>query len=111
MGLPNRLTLSLGQIKKCGLGNQARRPYQNFLVRPRIYSGFLEKKYNFKHFKMHKIRFFPQKNIIKKKEIYVPILPKVFRPVTRNTFFIWPQASAISSSFESSPRVFDLLTF
>ena len=41
-------------------------------------------------FKMHKITFFPEKKIFKKK--CVPTLPKIFRPVTRNTltFFIWP---------------------
>ena len=38
-----------------------------------------------------KLYFFPEKK--KKKKIYVPTLPKIFRPVTRNTliFFIWPK--------------------
>ena len=35
-------------------------------------------------FKMHKIILFPEKNI---KRICVPTLPKMFRPVTRNTLF------------------------
>ena len=34
-------------------------------------------------FKMHKMIFFQKKKIIKK--ICVPTLPKIFRPVTRNT--------------------------
>ena len=34
-------------------------------------------------FKMHKIIFFARKKIIKK--LCVPTLPKIFRPVTRNT--------------------------
>ena len=38
-------------------------------------------------FKMHKIMFFPEnKNNFKK---FVPTLPKIFRPVTRNTFFYY----------------------
>ena len=37
-----------------------------------------------KPFKMHKLYFFPEKKIIKK-NYYVPTLPKIFRPVTRNT--------------------------
>ena len=36
---------------------------------------------------MHKIIFFPEKNIIKKNN--VPTLPKIFRPVIPNTL-IWP---------------------
>ena len=47
-------------------------------------------------FKMHKIMFFPEKKL---KKICVPIatLPKIFRPVTRNTliFFIWPKETAM----------------
>ena len=36
-------------------------------------------------FKMHKIRFFSRKKIVKK--ISVPTLPKIFGPVTQNTLF------------------------
>ena len=40
-------------------------------------------------FKTHKIIFFPEKKILKK--ICVPTLPKIFRPVIRNTYFFnWP---------------------
>ena len=41
-------------------------------------------------FKMHKNIFFPEKD--NDKIIYVPTLPKIIRPVTRDTliFFIWP---------------------
>ena len=35
---------------------------------------------------MHKIIFFSQKNNKKK---YVSTLPKVFRPITQNTFFLF----------------------
>ena len=39
-------------------------------------------------FKMHKIISFPEK---KCKNMCVTTLPKIFRPLTRNTyFFIWP---------------------
>ena len=34
-------------------------------------------------FKMHKIIFFPEKKIMKKK--CVPTLPKIFRPINGNT--------------------------
>ena len=46
---------------------------------------------------MHRIIFFPEKKIIKKKNICVPTIPKVFRPVGRYTkhtkFFIWPNTT------------------
>ena len=36
-------------------------PYLNLLVKPRIFSAFLQK-YNFMHFGRHKIVFFPKNN-------------------------------------------------
>ena len=36
---------------------------------------------------MHKIIFFSRKKVIKK--ICVPTLPKIFRPVSRNTLFFY----------------------
>ena len=42
-------------------------PYPNLLMRPRIFSGFLEKKYNFMNlngilpFKVHRLIYFPRK--------------------------------------------------
>ena len=43
---------------------------------------------------MHKIIFFQKKNNLKK--TCLPTLPKIFRPITRNTFisFIWPNKHA-----------------
>ena len=42
-------------------------------------------------FKMHKmILFSTKKKKLKKYITYVPALPNIFRPVTRNTFYIWP---------------------
>ena len=38
-------------------------------------------------FKMHKISFFYRKKMIEKK--CVPTLPKIFRPVTQNTYFLF----------------------
>ena len=38
-------------------------------------------------FKMSKSIYFPEKQIIKK--ICVPTLPKIFRPVTQNTLFLF----------------------
>ena len=71
--------------------------YLNSLVKPRIFFRFSEKKINFMHFerrtsfKMHEIIFFPEKNYS------VPILLKIFRPVTRNTlnFLIWPRLPSL----------------
>ena len=40
----------LGQMKKIPVFRIFTRPYINFLVKPRIFSGFLEKIYNFMHF-------------------------------------------------------------
>ena len=50
-------------------------------------------------FKMHKIKKkIPEKKKIKK--ICVPTLPKIFRPVTRNTliFITWPLYNALHLS-------------
>ena len=85
-------------------------PYLNLLVKPRIFFRFSGKKniiscilkgkmpfksiklYFFQNlpFKIHKIIFFFQKNKNNLKKMCVPTLPKIFRPVTRNTliFFI-----------------------
>ena len=58
---------------------RVRQPYLNLLVKPRIFSGFLEKNIilctlkGISPFKMHKIIFFPVKKIC------VPTLPKIFR--------------------------------
>ena len=64
-------------------------PYPNLLVKPRFFSGFLGGKYNFMHFerlkclsKCIRLYFFSGKRYSKK---YVPTLPTIFRPVTRNT--------------------------
>ena len=67
-------------------------PYLNILVKPRIIFRFSGKYIILcilkgeMPFKMHKIIFFSRKKIIKK--ICVPTLPKIFRPVTRNTLFL-----------------------
>ena len=60
-------------------------PYLNLQVKPLMFSGFLEKKYNFMHlpFKMHKTIFFWKK-------ICVPTLPKIFRPYyLKHTYFLF----------------------
>ena len=65
-------------------------PYLNFLVKPRTFSRFSGKKYNYIHFerqnafqKFIKLYFFSRKKIKKKK--LCATLPKIFWPVTRNT--------------------------
>ena len=75
-----------GQIKKNPVFSVTQ-PDLNLLVKPRIFSGFL-KKYIIvcilkgeMPFKMHKMLF------SSRKKICVPILPKIFRPVTRNIHF------------------------
>ena len=57
-------------------------------------------------FKMHKIIFFQEKKI---KTICVPTLPKMFRPVTRNTliYLISPKVNSTSSLVFSELKVFD----
>ena len=49
---------------------------------------------------MHKITFFSQKR--KKREISVPNLPKIFRPVTRKTLFFLPKQNACNIHFIES---------
>ena len=55
-------------------------PYQNLLVNPRIFSGFMEK-YDFMHFERH---FCQKKKELKKNNLH-ETLPKIFIPVTGNT--------------------------
>ena len=61
-------------------------PYRNLQVKPRFFSGFLDKNIILcilkgeMPFKMHKIIFFSSR-----KKKCVPILPKMSRLVTRNT--------------------------
>ena len=78
-----------------------------------FFSGYLDKLYFFPEkipekyiilcilnaempFKMHKIIFFPEKKVIKK-NICVPTLPKLFRPVTWKTlnFSIWSHLESL----------------
>ena len=55
------------------------RPYLNLLMKPRIFSRSSGKN--------------------NEKKLCVPTLPKIFRPVTRNTyFFIWPNERVIFRS-------------
>ena len=82
----NLLDFQLGQIKKIPVF-RVTRPYLNWLVKPIIFfAGYWKniilcilKGKTF--FKMHKILFFFPEN----KKIYVPTIPKIFRPITRNT--------------------------
>ena len=87
-------------------GGQSKPTLPKFTGETDDFSGFLE---NYTilcilksemPFKMHKIIFFSRKkNIIffsrnkNNKKMCVPTLPKILRPVTRNTFifFIWPK--------------------
>ena len=66
------------------------RPYQNLLVKPRFFSGFLGKKYNFNAyvFQNNKIIFCSPPPLEKKNVCPLPTLPKIFRPNTRNTLII-----------------------
>ena len=63
------------------------RPYLNLLVKPRIFSSFLKKCIILcilkgeMPFKMHKKKKFPEKNVC--------LLAKHFRPITRNTYFLF----------------------
>ena len=72
-------------------------PYLNLLVKSRTFSEIQIIRKNIilckMPFKMYKIIFSPQKQKQNKK-ICVPTLPKIFRPVTRNTlnFFIYRMA-------------------
>ena len=73
------------------------RPNLNLLVKPILFSGFLEEKYNSIHFERHfafqmyKIIFFSRnKKIIKKKYVCLPYL-KFSDPLPKTLiFFIWP---------------------
>ena len=53
-------------------------PYLNLLVKHRTFFRFSGKHIILFTLRRHKIIFFPEK-------IYVPSLPKIFRPVTQNT--------------------------
>ena len=70
------------------------RPYLNLLVKPITFFQVFWKNIILcllkgkMPFKMHKIMFFPEKKITKK-IICVPTLPKIFRPVTLNTHFLF----------------------
>ena len=104
------------------------RPYLDLLVKPGIY--FMYSGINIilcilkgeLPFKMHEIIFFCWKNIIRK--IYMPTLPKIFRPVIRNTliFFLLgltgfqPRSSLITMEllilhFQSSLEVINFFIF
>ena len=64
-------------------------PNLNLLVKTRMFSGLLEKKYNFMHFERRNAfqnalnYIFSEIKIIKK--LSLPTLPKIIRPVTQNT--------------------------
>ena len=77
------------------------RPNLNLLVKPRFFLKVCRGKTKlyaiwkaFRLSKCIKLYFFPRKKKIK--IICVPTLPKIFRPVTRNThLFIWPKQKLI----------------
>ena len=74
------------------------RPFISLLVKPRLFSGFLRKKYNFMHLKgemplkMHKIIFVPPPPPPQKKEKYVCLPYLRFSDLLPETrlFVIWP---------------------
>ena len=72
------------------------RPYLNLPMKPRFFIMFSGKKYNFMHLK-GKMKclskcifffFFSRKKLIKNKLCFLT-LPKIFKPVTRNIFFLF----------------------
>ena len=82
------------------MNTYAFRHYLNLLVKPRIFFMFSGKNVNFgilkgkMPFKMHKIIYFLKpfkmhKIIFFRKKIRVLTLPKIFRPVTRNTLIFY----------------------
>ena len=82
----------LGQIRKIPVF-RVTRPYLNLLVKPRIFSGCLEKYIILRilkgemPFKMHKIIFFPKKknNLKKKKDAYL----KFSEPLPKTHLFFY----------------------
>ena len=94
------------------------RPYLNLLVNPKVLFRFSGKNITLcilkgkMPFKMHKIIFSRKK--IKWKIICVPTLPKIFRPVTQNSyFFIWPYSflNPISSTNKEADDIFKFCCF